>query len=49
MIPLGGFRAMGGKGGNNQTFKSVKTMDLREYREEELERLDDSTQLKKSK
>lgn len=40
---------MGGKGGNNQTFKSVKTMDLREYREEELERLDDSTQLKKSK
>ena len=49
MIPIGGFRAAGGKGGNNQTFKSVKTMDLKEYREEELERLDDTAQLKKSK
>lgn len=48
MIPVGGFRAMAGKGGNNQTFKSVKTMDLREFREEELERLDDTAQLIKS-
>jgi heme/copper-type cytochrome/quinol oxidase subunit 1 len=44
LIPVGGFASNGGFGGKGKayTYKSMKTNDLREVREEEIQRLDDT-------
>lgn len=50
LVPEGGFAANNGKGGKGTTtYKSMKTNDLKEVREEEIESLDDGPQLKLSK
>ena len=50
MIPEGGFAKQGGKGAAGRTtYKSLRTPDLRETRQEEIQRLDDTEQNKLSK
>jgi len=45
MIPEGGFARQGGKGAiGATTYKSLRTPDLRETRQEEIQRLDDTDQ-----
>lgn len=52
MIPLGGFRKLGPGGTAGEqgaTLKSMRTADLKDYRVEELQRLDDTSQREKSR
>ena len=51
MIPIGGFKAFGEGDGKDagRTIKSMRTVDLKDFREDELERLDDTTQREKSR
>lgn len=51
LIPLGGFKVdgMGFGGIGSLTYKSMKTQDMKEIREEQIKSLDDSEQLALSK
>ena len=49
IIPEGGFQIEGLDKGKSYTFKSMKTQELRDQREDEIQKADDSVQYLKSK
>jgi len=49
IIPDGGFASQTGNGKGTTTYKSLKTLDLKEVRHEEIKQLDDEPQFVLSK
>jgi len=49
IIPDGGFVSQNGNGKGTTTYKSLKTLDLKEVRHEEIKQLDDEPQFAVSK